>query len=221
MNNIVKSLLVISLLMTGVSVKGQALKKGDIVIDAYAGYPNWGQFFTETHIKNNDIFEGNTQNGVVPVGIKSLFMIDDIFSFTLDINYTSWGGSWASKDSMQVINNNDGSYQNIMATYDFSVQRLRFQVGMNYHMDDMEIEELDLYGGFAIGTNALFIDEETNDPYFDFRSNSYFLDDPFLLSPISVRARIGARYFIRENFALNLELGLGGPTIVAGLSFRL
>lgn len=221
MNNLGKLLLVISLLMTGINVKGQALKKGDIVIDAYAGYPNWGQFFTESHIKNNDVFEGQTKGGIVPLGLKSLFMIDDIFSFTLDINYTSWGGDWASKDSFQVYNENDGSYQNIMANYDFSVQRLRFQVGINYHMDDMEIEELDLYGGLAIGTNTIFVQEETNDPYFDFRTQSYFLDDPLLLTPISVRARIGARYFIRDNFALNLELGLGGPTIAAGLSFRL
>ena len=40
------------------------------------------------------------------------------------------------------------------------------------------------------------------------------------MTPIAFRVGIGARYFIKDNFGVNAEVGLGGIFFTAGFSYK-
>ncbi|MGM0479520.1 MAG: hypothetical protein ACQERC_09870 [Bacteroidota bacterium] len=176
------------------------LNEEDFLITGFSSYPNWGKFFIEQYLVGtsaSDISLG----GLPPSGLKLEYMLSNQFGFTLDGIYNSWNASWEQN-----------TYQ-----YDLKLSRLRFQIGFNYHVPDHGADNLDLYGGFALGSNSTTRSFDTDAP------NSMvetFIQNPFLNFPISSRFRIGATYFLKRNFGLNIELATGGPMIGLGAVIR-
>lgn len=199
---------------------GQALEKGDFVISPFAGYPNWGKFLAERTMSDDlfgsDQFENSSTSGVAPIGLNLEYMLSDEFSFTIGATYNSWSAEWDQTVEDYV----SGNYVYSTYSFKYGMQRFRVQVGINYHYSDLENEDLDVYGGFAIGTN--------NKEFTEFRNDGGQVSDPFfafsqsavITLPVSARVRVGGRYKFTDNFLINMELGLGGPLIMLGVSFK-
>lgn len=201
------------------------LQKGDVLVDAYAGYPNWGVYNLTSYINGLGTSEMNSNSGIVPLGIKGEFFLSDEISFTLDASYTQWSGSWDATiteyDSLQQPTTTD-----IENSYNAS--RFSFQIGANYHIPDIESDNLDVYMGVGIGTNNISESLEREQPDFNAKEQNYFLSNGFFLTsstlattPLSFRLRVGGRYFFTNNVALNVEAGTGIRTILFGLTYRL
>lgn len=190
----------------------------DVFIDIYTGYPNWGTYFLEEYIEDNE-YELKQIKGVPHIGGRLEFIISKEFGFTVDALYDSWGGSWSN---MGLVEDTSGFMITQQVENSFQVNRLRVQIGITYHLDEITVEDLDLYAGAGIGSNKLWVTDEVEDANIDLKERSYFQPEGALInSPISVRARVGGRYFFTDKFALNLEISLGGPLITGGLSFLL
>ena len=200
------------------------LKKDNIVVDVYTGYPMWGAYHTKEYARSQNASNISTK-GIPDVGVKGEIMLTSIFSFTADALFNFWGGSWNTHETIEVFDDptQPAVNEDVFYNYDYSVSRFRFQIGINYHMDDITVENIDLYGGVSIGTNRIWERLTTNDQNFKLEDHNYFVltDSPLIESPISLRARIGGRYFFTPNMAVNLELNVGGPTIAMGLSYLL
>lgn len=186
---------------TSFNTQAQAVQKGDFLITGFSSYPNWGKFLMESAIESQGISQYNV-TGIPPSGLKLEFMLSNEMSFTLDGIFNTWNASWIdAKD-----------YEN-----DVKLSRARVQIGLNYHIPDLESDELDLYGGLGIGTNNRNLSISSEDPDFN---EDVFISNPFVAFPLSFRMRFGGTYYIKENFGINFELATGGPIVGAGLVFK-
>lgn len=183
-----------------------AVNKGDVMITGFVSYPNWGRYLANVAISGSDVKNPST-GGFAPLGAQVEFMLSDIFGFTIDGIFNQWQANW---DTDGFNNNNDPIVYNNSVT----VNRTRILVGLNYHLDDIKNEQLNLYGGFALGFNNRRINVNVEDvSYSSFWGSTIDL-------PLAARARVGMRYFLTEAVGLNLELGVGGPILRAGLTFK-
>lgn len=194
------------------------IKEKDVLIDVYTGYPNWGSYYFESYIEENS-FNLKDANSVPHIGGRFEFILSEEFGFTVDALFDSWGGAWSN---LGLVADTSGIMYTEEVNNSFKVNRLKVQFGITYHLDELTVENLDVYAGLAVGSNKLWVTDEIEDTNFNLRSENYFQrNSGFINSPISVRARAGGRYFFKENVALNVELSLGGPLITGGLSFLL
>ncbi len=186
---------------------GLAVNKGDVLITGFLSYPNWGRYLASVQVNASGLQNGKT-GGFAPLGGQIEFMLSDIFGISFDGIFNQWSASWQSSGF-----NDQGDVE----TYDNSVtvNRTRLLIGLNYHLDDLKNDQLNLYGGFAIGFNNRRITTRLDDQNF----NEWW-DGP-LAFPLAARARLGMRYFVSDAIGLNLELGAGGPILRGGLTFRL
>ena len=190
-------------LCIGNNVSAQAVSQGNIIIDPYYGYPNFGSTFAKS-------LEGTVDNinvtGIGPAGLRAEYMVADNFGLGIDFIYNSVNVKGTS-DSL----NTDGT---VYKTYDVKTfaQRYRVHLRMNYHF--VSTDAVDAYVGFGVGTNIRRFGVVTDYPNFDDSAVSG------ALIPISARLALGMRYYFTENIGLNLELGIGGPVMSGGLSLK-
>ena len=98
------------------------------------------------------------------------------------------------------------------------MQRVRFQARLNFHFD-ISNPALDAYFGVGVGTNNRYRKYYVNDVI---QTDLLTSDVSNLtLIPVSMRLCTGLRYYFTPNIGLNMELGLGGPMISAGISFKI
>ncbi|MDX1350309.1 MAG: outer membrane beta-barrel protein [Putridiphycobacter sp.] len=205
-----KILLVMILAIVGTAnhTTAQSVKKGNIIIDPYFGYPNFGRVLT-TVISDAINFETGseiTERLIGPAGLRAEYMIADNFGLGFDFIYNS-ASLTGQVDSL----NNDGT---VNSTYDITgfARRFRFHVRANYHF--VQDENFDAYVGFGAGTNNRTYGYITDFPNYDNESVG------LALFPASARIALGARYYFAQNIGLNIELGLGGPLVSAGVSLK-
>lgn len=196
----------------------QALRQGNIIIDPYYGFPNFEKsFITGIQV---DYEEGYSTKGLGPWGLRMEYLVGDQFGLTLDGIHNSAGVEY--RGTPNYINDENGNSipNNEEYRYKIMLHRLRVQVGLNYHFDFSE-PQLDGYFGVAAGTNNRSFRITTTEPNSDIENESF--DDilGFFRLPVSMRLRFGGRYYFSENIGMNMEFGLGGPVLSAGLSVRL
>ncbi len=179
------------------------VEEGNIIIDPYYGGPNFGRALLTS-------LEGTVENsavsGIGPAGLRAEYLLADNFGLGIDFIYNSTSVS-GTTDSL----NTDGT---VFETYDTKVfsRRYRIHLRANYHF--AQTDALDAYVGFGAGTNIRSIGFTTDDPNFDGDSATGSL------IPFSIRIALGTRYYFTDNIGLNVELGLGGPVVSGGLSFK-
>jgi hypothetical protein len=184
------------------NVNAQAVRKGDLMITGFSSYPNWGKFLMETALSLDNV-DNYSVNGIPPSGLKLEFMLSNEMSFTLDGIYNNWKANWTS---------NNG-YNN-----EVKLSRTRIQIGFNYHIPDLDSEDLDLYGGMAIGTNSRNVSFQSDNEFFDI---DQFVTNPFVSFPLSSRLRFGGTYYLQESIGINFEIGTGGPVVGLGIVVKL
>jgi len=204
-----KKLLVVfaAIFLAGGSVNAQGVEQGNIIIDPYYGFPNFGKSLAET------TSEGLTDvniTGYGPLGMRVEYMVGDRFGIGLDGIINNWG-----VEGISTVTETDGMGNPVTVTRQdkATMTRYRFQLRFNYHFD-LSSPDLDIYLGVGAGTNI--------------RVYKYTVDgveDPDQtvsgsLIPVSLRLATGARYYFTDNIGINAEIGLGGPVVSAGLSFR-
>lgn len=195
-------------LTAGNYAKAQAATKGNVIIDPYYGFPNFGKFFAKNFAEE---FTGLTIGGYGPAGARVEYMLADKFGIGVDaifngIDYKGTVTDTVGYDGM-------GNAVTDEKTGKVAMRRVRVQARFNYHFD-VATPELDLYLGFGAGFNT--------------RTVRYWEDDveqtdyqvKGALFPVSFRAALGMRYYFTNNIGLNAELGIGGPVMSAGLSFK-
>lgn len=182
---------------------GQVNPEGSVVIDPYYGFPNFGVSFVKGFVPENSELK---ISGVGPCGIRGEYFLSDKFGLGLDFIYNNVSAK-GTIDSMNI----DGS---LYHTYNYKLdfQRYRVHVRMNYHF--VNDEKLDAYIGFGAGTNTRRIVVKSDDP--QYAKNKV----TGALLPVSARIALGMRYYFSPNIGFNAEIGLGGPVLSTGISFR-
>ena len=187
-----------------------AVKQGDFLTSVFFSYPNWQAFLSESSLRSDFNMVGVAVDkstikvgGIAPLGIKMEYMLTEMFGFTFDGIYDSWNAEW------QDMFGNSNAVRR---------ERYRFQVGVNYHMNDLNSDRLDVYGGLAIGSNSanFYVKEDVEGSNHDVKVRAS--SEPF---PLSGRVRVGGRYFFNEGIAINFELAIGGPLLSFGVTYRI
>lgn len=197
-----KSILFIlfSLLISSVNhVNAQVNNKGSIVFDPYYGFPNFGAKFVQSIV--DSAATNVVVKGLGPLGLRGEYFLSEKFGLGFDFIYNNYSATYP--------------YENAGTTYEnkLKAQRYRVQLRMNYHF--VNEDNLDAYFGFGAGTNNRKYTETSTDPSFVPSKASA------VLLPFSLRLAIGMRYYFMPGFGVNAEIGIGGPLVSTGLSFRL
>ena len=192
--------------MTGGIANAQANQQGNVVIDPYYGFPNFGKSLAESFT-----IDDAQVKGIGPAGIRIEYLLGDRFGIGVDAIYNNVSVTGTATDTTGF----DGMGQPITSTVEGRgvASRLRIHARFNYHFA-VNSENLDVYLGLGAGTNQRFYKYFENDvEQTDFTSSGTLL-------PVSARFAAGMRYYFTENIGVNTELGIGGPIISAGLSLR-
>lgn len=180
----------------------QAMSEGEFMVTLFGSYPNFGRYLAQTSLINSDVQNYKT-GGTAPIGFQLEYMLSNTFSFTVDGIYNTWNAEWQHNFFGEIFNNN------------VKEERYRLLFGMNYHFNELENERVNFYAGGAVGMNkrnfTKNVDEYWGSTFWDFYINS----------PLAFRARTGIRFFINKQWGANLELGLGGPVLRFGLTYRI
>lgn len=196
------------ILAAGNKVNAQAATQGNVIIDPYYGFPNFGKFYAKNFAEN---FSGITVGGYGPAGVRVEYMLADKFGIGVDAIFNGFDYKGTVTDTIGY----DGMGNAITDTYEGKVamRRVRVQARFNYHFD-VATPDLDLYMGLGAGLNSRTIKYwEDGVEQTDYQVSGVFL-------PVSFRFAAGMRYYFTQNIGLNAELGIGGPVMSAGLSFK-
>lgn len=215
MKKIVTLLVVFLIAGSGIKSFAQAAYTGNIIIDPYYGFPNFGKSFASN-------FESSSSSdfqvkGLGPMGLRAEYMVADRMGVGFDVIYNSYDLKYkdVQTDSIYDGNTNMWTTQTTTSDNEYKMQRLRVQLRFNYHFD-VSNPMLDAYFGVGAGTNNRYRKAYENGVEVN--------DDTDLgnltLLPVSFRICTGMRYYFSQNIGINAELGLGGPFISAGISAK-
>jgi hypothetical protein len=204
--------IVFSLILSLFCMAGQAqgLFKGNVILNAYAGFPNFLRLNMPT-VESIPSYANPNYSGLAPSGLRLMYMVSDDVSLGVDLMYGAAKASYITNDSIFF----NGNWQVQNTSYLIEKQRFRPQFRIDMHLGSRD-PNLDQYIGLAFGgnfrtravwQNNILIDQNPNDANF--------------VIPVSFRACYGFRYFIDYNFSVGAELGIGGPLMQLALSYRI
>lgn len=193
------------------NANSQMLEAGDGVVELNLGFPNVMPVIVDgggNFHGGFDVF-GDDVKKFGQLGIKGEFLMADRIGIIAAINYGYFFTH--STTSYSVYDPNTASYYDETFFYDTKVHKFRITAGLNIHT--VKTNRVDSYFGFMAGTKKATYSYETND-------NVNFNEPDVFVSPIALRVHYGLRYFVNEQFAINFELGAGGPLICAGITYK-
>ena len=189
MKKLILPLLALTMMLAPKKSNAQAIEEGNIIIDAYYGFPNlYSTVFKAAYESSNST--GFNLGSQGPLGIRAEYLITDKVGFGIDLGMNSSSISKSEAD----INTN------IIYDYKFSTRKIGAIFTFNYHF--VENDKLDAYfvvGGGYGNRNFKFTSTDPN----------YIEESVESLIPISYKIGVGMRYFFTENIGANLALGLG------------
>jgi outer membrane protein W len=201
MKKLILPLLALTMMLATTKTNAQALEQGNVIIDAYYGFPNlYSTIFKAAYESSNST--DLTLGSQGPLGIRAEYLITDKVGFGIDLGMNSSSISYREAD----INNNN------IYDYKFTTRKIGAIFTFNYHF--VENDKLDAYfvvGGGYGNRNFKFTSTDPN----------YIEESVESLIPISYKIGVGMRYFFTENIGANLALGLGqGGLVNAGISAK-
>jgi hypothetical protein len=193
----------------------QILFAGNHIIEGYLGLPNMARFSGGINFFTSEINTGEVTKfrGIAPSGIRYSYMITENLSFGFDLMYNSSNITTATTDT--IYNGITGEWTYQQSTNQTITNRLRFHARMNFHIPTGRPES-DSYFGVGIGSNNRWIKTFENDIFVEELEGS----DASVL-PFSMRICYGYRYFFGYNWGISGEVGLGGPLLSIGASYKL
>lgn len=178
----------------------QVYEPGNVVIDAYYGWPNLFTAVVRTAYEDDPTLKSNgvSIGSIGPIGGKVEYVITEHFGIGVNVNYAN--------TSVKGTTNNG---------YDFkaSVPRLRILPTVNIHIGSSD--NIDPYVALGVGYSSMNIKEETSDP--NYKTGSVSIK----ATPVAFRAEFGIRYFFIPNLGVTGQIGFGGgPLLAAGLAAK-
>lgn len=181
------------------------IEEGKIMIDGDYGYPYVGGYYVKAVFSTGEFHNVESVINMNHVGGKFEYMITDRIG--LGVEYTH--------AAVHVNYKVDKSNQNKTETYYYraTLTKHRILARFNYHF--ATTDKLDPYVTAGIGykvsrLKSNNIDDQLTVAAFNAAFSNYF--------PIAYRLGIGMRYFFIPNFGFNLEAGIGGPFVQAGIT---
>ena len=181
------------------------------LIESYLGFPNLGRLSAQ--ITDTSILEKQDQkfSGIGPSGFRYSYMLSDDFSIGIELMYNALKENY--RTSQDVYMNN--AWTLINKNMLVSTQRLRIHVRMNFHFSAFS-DMSDSYLGLGFGTNNKWKKTSENGNVIEKISGS-----EAVILPFSLRLCYGYRYFFNYNWGIHGEVGLGGPLLSLGLSYKI
>ena len=181
------------------------------LIEPYLGFPNLGRLSAQ--IIDTSILEKQDQkfSGIGPSGFRYSYMFSDAFSIGIDLMYNTLNEKY--RTSQDVYMNN--AWTTINKNMLVSTQRLRIHIRMNFHFSAFS-DISDSYLGLGFGTNNKWKKTSENGNVIEKISGS-----EAVILPFSFRLCYGYRYFFNYNWGIHGEVGLGGPLLSLGLSYKI
>lgn len=129
------------------SGQAQGLFRGNVLLNAYAGYPNFMRFNMNL---SESIPEGLDAQylGLSPSGLRFMYMASDDISIGLDLMYGMASVSYTKTDTLFF----NGQWNYETNSYFVHKQRFRPQFRIDMHLAAMD-PNLDQYIGLAFGGN--------------------------------------------------------------------
>jgi hypothetical protein len=205
-----KKFLSILLFLSCWHVNAQGTLYGNHVIEPYLGFPNVSRYVPSIFYLTENI-DITKYRGLAPSGLRYSYMLRDEISVGVDVMYNFSNQTYNSTDT--VFQNGQWNY--IPSTGLRQERRLRIHARMNFHLPTL-IPEADSYIGFGIGTNNRWLRNSKNG-----NLESLVKGEDAVLLPFSMRICYGFRYYFTYNLGINLEVGVGGPLLSAGLSYKI
>ena len=206
-----KYLIFFLFLFTKFTVSSQISFTSNQLIESYLGFPNLGRLSAQ--ITDTSILEKQDQkfSGIGPSGFRYSYMLSDDFSIGIELMYNALKENY--RTSQDVYMNN--AWTLINKNMLVSTQRLRIHVRMNFHFSAFS-DMSDSYLGLGFGTNNKWKKTSENGNVIEKISGS-----EAVILPFSLRLCYGYRYFFNYNWGINGEVGLGGPLLSLGLSYKI
>lgn len=189
-------ILLASLLLIGINSKvfSQSIKTGDMTIDVYYGYPYlWGALVKNAY-RDASSPDSISVFNLNHVGARFEYMVNDKVGLGVEYSYALVRVKFPGTGGR---------------TYEAGLKKNRILAKMNVHFANSD--NFDPY--FCVGAGYSMINLYSTDP----ADNT---DVNLSSVPVAFRLGLGFRYFFNDNFGLNAEVGLGGPLMQAGLTFK-
>lgn len=191
---------------------GQAIEEQNLIVEAGYGYPAIKPISMSYLIFNNHggaIEYESKEKKYGPFYLKSEFMVSDKIGVTGAIHYSQF---YTYEDrTFEEYDYSTGQFNTKSYYYEERIHHWRIAMGINIHV--LRTERADSFIGLRAGTKKYYSKFNTNDPTY----NDYF--EPFVF-PYAFRIHYGVRYFLTDYWALHIELGLGGPIVSFGLTYK-
>jgi hypothetical protein len=188
----------------------QSLFVGNHVIEPYIGFPNVTKYVPMLALSQEP---ENITNyvGLPPSGFRYSYMLTDDISFGVDVIFDRSRKDFVSTDT--VFQN--GGWEYLSYEGQRTQTRLRLQARMNFHIPISQ-PNADSYIGLGFGTNNRWIKDYKNGVL-----DRELKGSDAILIPFSMRVCYGYRYYFNYNLGIVGEIGIGGPLISFGLSYKL
>jgi hypothetical protein len=199
-----KCILIVVFLLSGFISQAQVYEKGDMVADAYIGWPNLYSSVVKTVFRLIPDYNVKVHS-FGPVGGRFEYLFSPKIGVGLNVNY-------ARNAISGEVNNVYDYTTDTLATFAYkaSVTRLRIMPTFNLHFG--KSERIDPYLQFGLGYASRTFKEETdypNAPDLKFKKSW----------PVGYRVEFGTRFYIIEHLGAHVMVGIGGgPIFGIGLS---
>jgi hypothetical protein len=188
----------------------QSLFVGNHIIESYVGFPNVTKYFPILAL-NQEPKNVTSYAGLPPSGFRYSYMLTDDISFGVDVIFDRSRKDFVSTDT--VFQN--GGWQYLSYEGKRIQTRLRLHFRMNFHLPISQ-PNADSYIGLGIGTNNRWLKDYKNGELEQKLSGA-----DAILIPFSMRVCFGYRYYFNYNLGIVGEVGVGGPLLSIGLSYKL
>lgn len=197
---------------TAPTEKQFCVNKGDFIIDAFYGYPYvLGNAIKEAFKPSNNAVNNTNVISITNlnhIGAKFEYMVTE--DIGLGLEYT-FAGVY-----MNYYNENTTTNGLIVkGFYDASLTKQRILGRVNFHY--ATTAHFDPYACIGAGYKNSVL--KTNNP-FDNELVDTFNAGILNAFPVSFRLGLGLRYFFNDNIGLNIEAGIGGPSVQGGLTVK-
>jgi hypothetical protein len=186
------------------------INRGDVLITASVGFPN----FLTARIK--DAYQLNEHNrdqlsnrSTIPVDINVSYQVNNNLAIGAEVSYESAQIKWRENETLL---GNDSTNTTVTYRYALNASRMRVLAILNYHF--AVIKYSDWYLGFGLGYSHNIV-RVASEP-----TNTIYNTIPSCFLPVSTRTKIGINYHLKENLAVNMEAGIGGPLLSLGITFK-
>ena len=189
----------------------QSLFIGNNIIEPYIGFPNVTKYVPMLAL-SQEPDSVTSYVGLPPSGFRYSYMLTDDISFGVDLIFDRSKKDFVSTDT--IFDQNVG-WQYLSYEGQRIQTRLRLQVRMNFHIPISQ-PNADSYIGLGFGSNNRWVKDYKNGVL-----DRKLKGEDAILIPFSMRVCYGYRHYVNYNLGIVGEIGIGGPLLSFGLSYKL